>query len=103
MAPETGFQWLRGEALVASHMKEGGYRLDFCSKCGSPVPNKFRGFPLFSVPVGSIEGEADISVAVQLHLSSRAKWDKPSSGGRHFDEMPSLDEMLELLGINEQP
>lgn len=103
MAPETGFQWFRGEELVASHTKEGGYRLDFCSRCGSPVPNKFRDFPLFSVPVGSIEGDLDISVAVQLHLSSRAKWDKTSSDGRHFDEMPSLDEMLELLGINEQP
>ena len=103
MAPEIAFQWLRGEELVASHTKEGGYRLDFCSRCGSPVPNKFRGFPLYSVPVGSIDGDPDISVAVQLHLTSRAKWDKPTSDGQHFDEMPSLAEMLELLGIDEQP
>lgn len=103
LVPEMGFQWLRGEELVTTYTKEGGYRLDFCSKCGSPVPNMFRGFPLFSVPVGSIEGKPDIAVTVHLHLRSRARWDKASLDGRHFDEMPTVDEMLELLGINQYP
>jgi len=99
MAPERSFSWLRGEDLVSSYAKENGYRNNFCSRCGSPVPNKFRDYPLFNVPVGSIESGPPVEIAAQIFMGSRAHWDSSALGGRQYDEMPSLDEMLELLGI----
>ncbi len=99
MAPESGFVWLRGEELISSYAKDNGYKVNFCSHCGSPVPNKFRDFPLLSVPVGGIDGEPLVKVTVQLYLGSRAKWDTGTFKGQHFDEMPGLDEMFGLLHV----
>jgi hypothetical protein len=100
MAPETTFKWLRGETLISSYAKESGYKVNFCSRCGSPVPNKFRDFPLYSVPVGSIDGEPHIEVTAQLYLGSRANWDNDKLEGKRFDEMPSLDDMFRLLQVD---
>lgn len=100
MASESGFVWLHGKEYISSYSKNNGYKVSFCSHCGSPVPNKFRNFPLLSVPVGGIDGEPLIKVVVQLYLGSRAKWDTDTLEGEHFDEMPGLDEMFELLHVN---
>jgi hypothetical protein len=103
IAPESNFIWNRGGEHVSSYFKEGGYKVSFCSNCGSPVPNKFRNFSLYSVPLGSIDGQPDIRVVAKLHLNSRAQWDKDNFEGTRFPEMPMLQEMLELLHVDSQP
>lgn len=103
MAPESSFEWTRGEKLVSSYSKEGGYKVSFCSHCGSPVPNKFRNFPLYSVPVGSIDRPPAINVVVKLHLDSRAQWDQDKFDGKCFPEMPTLSEMLDFLHVSAKP
>lgn len=103
MAPEEWFRWVRGEEAISTHAKGNGYRVNFCSHCGSPVPNKFRDYPLLSIPAGSIEGTPEIKVAAQLFLGSRATWDHDTLEGRQFDEAPSRDEMFKLLGIHGTP
>ncbi len=103
MASECDYVWIRGEEKVSSYSKENGYTVNFCSCCGSPVPNKFRGFPLFSIPVGSLEGVPDIEVVVQIYLGSRAKWDKDYFEGQKFEEMPAVNKMLEFLHARVQP
>jgi hypothetical protein len=99
-APESDFVWVRGEDKVSTFSKKSGYKVSSCSCCGSPVPNKFREFPLFSVPVGSLDGEPDIEVVVQIYRGSKAKWDKENFEGQKFDELPSIDEMLKLLHVH---
>lgn len=103
IASERCFVWICGEDKVSSYSKESGYQIQFCSGCGSPVPNQFRGYSLFSIPVGSLDGVPDIEVVVQLHLDSRAKWDKDHFEGRKFVEMPTINEMLALLHIHVEP
>ena len=103
MAPESSFVWTRGEERVSSYSKEGGYKVSFCSRCGSPVPNKFRNFPLYSVPAGSTDGQPDIRVVVKLHLDSRAQWDKDNFEGERFPKMPTLNEILKLLHVQAMP
>ena len=103
IVPEASFVLLRGKEKVSSYSKESGYKVNFCSCCGSPVPNIFRGFPLFSVPVGSLDDVPDIEVVVQIHLGSRAKWDKDHFEGQKFVEMPSINEMLEFLHVHVKP
>ncbi|NNF96825.1 MAG: aldehyde-activating protein, partial [Halobacteria archaeon] len=97
---ESGFVWIRGKEKVSSYSKENGYKASFCSCCGNPVPNKFRDFPLFSVPVGSLDGGFDIEVVVQIYLGSRAKWDKDHIEGQKFVEMPPINEMLAFLHVH---
>ena len=99
MAPENRFSWVSGKDSVSSYSKENGYKINFCSKCGSPVPNIFRNFPLYSVPVGNIDNENNINVVVQIFLGSKAKWDKNELDGEQFSEIPSLDKMMEYLHV----
>lgn len=100
MAPESGFHWASGKDSISSYSKKNGYKINFCSICGSPIPNKFRNFPLYSVPVGSIDNENNINVVVQIFLGSKAKWEKNELDGEQFSEMPSLDEMMEYLHVS---
>ena len=97
LAPESGFAWLCGEEKLSSYSRGSGYKVNFCSCCGNPVPNKFRNFPLFSVPAGILDNSNDIKVVVQIYLGSGAKWDKDRIEGQQFVETPTINEMLELL------
>ena len=99
MAPESGFSWIRAEERLCSYSKENGYKVCFCADCGSPMPNKFRNFPLYGVPAGSIDDDSGVSVIARIYLGSRAKWDKDKFEGAGFLEMPALGEMLELLHL----
>lgn len=97
MASEEDFEWLGGQKSITPYTKESGYKLSFCSRCGSPVPNKFRGLPLYTVPAGSLEDADSIEVVVHLHLGSKAAWDLKPATGHQFNEIPSLQTVLELL------
>lgn len=97
LAPESSFEWIRGKEKLSSYSRDSGYKVNFCSYCGNPVPNKFRNYPLYSVPAGSLDNSDDIIVAVQIYLGSRAKWDTDLNEGEQFAETPAINEMLELL------
>ena len=100
MAPEQDFVWSDGKDKVSTYSRENGYKVNFCSCCGSPVPNKFRDLPIYSVPLGSLDNEPNIKVVVQIYLDSKAKWEKDKLEGQQYAEMPTLDEMLELLHVH---
>jgi len=97
MVPVMSFQWLSSESSIATYKKENEYKVSFCSMCGSPVPNMFRNFPLLSVPVGGIENSEDIVIAAQIYLGSKAEWDMGKMTGTKYEEIPSLEKMLEIL------
>lgn len=73
---KTGsFHWLSGQSKISSFQKPTGYRNDFCSVCGSLVPNNLRGTDLMWVPAGLLNGETASQISIHLHLSSSASWD----------------------------
>ncbi len=96
---EQHFHWVSGQSGIRSFQKTTGYRSDFCSVCGSPVPNKLRDTDLMWVPAGLLEGGAASQVAVHLHLASSALWAKESdscvrlAGGA--DGLKSLHDALQ--------
>lgn len=55
IAAERNFRWLQGQELISSWVKPSGFRADFCSVCGSPVPNPLRGLPWVWVPTGLLD------------------------------------------------
>lgn len=103
MASETSFEWERGKDKVGTYTKESGYKVSFCTQCGSPVPNKFRGLPLYTVPAGSLDDSSSLEIVVHLHLGSQAAWDREPATGDKFDEIPSLQTVMELLHAQNQP
>ncbi|HDZ45593.1 hypothetical protein LCGC14_0097060 [marine sediment metagenome] len=96
---EQSFRWMSGQSNIRSFQKPTGYRSDFCSVCGSPVPNKLRDTDLIWVPAGLLDGATFSQISVHLHLSSAATWTQEAgscvrlAGGP--DSLKSLHEALQ--------
>ncbi len=91
------FRWLRGAEYVSSWKKGSGFRSDFCSACGSPVPNPLRGLPYFWVPAGLLESGSGLEIVAHLCVASKASWDSTPLQGACYDELPNLSEFITLL------
>ncbi|MEC7816553.1 MAG: GFA family protein [Pseudomonadota bacterium] len=92
----ANFRWLSGQDKISSFQKPTGYRSDFCSNCGSPVPNPLRGMELVWVPAGLLEGAVDSAVSVHLHLGSGADWERGTENCLRLDAGPES-----LLGLQQ--
>ncbi len=88
------FQWLSGQEHISSWVKDTGFRSDFCSNCGSPVPNPLSSSPYYWVPAGLFEGDAQLKVSAHLFVGSKASWDVIASPGTQYETMPELSEIL---------
>lgn len=98
---QESFRWLSGQEAISSFQKPTGYRSDFCSTCGSPVPNQLRGMNLIWVPAGLLEDSFDAAVNVHLHLGSAASWERDSGECLQLNEGPeSLAALEKALSRN---
>ena len=93
-----GFRWLRGAEFISSWRKDTGFRSDFCSRCGSPVPNPLRNTPYVWVPAGLLENGGELEIVAHLCVASKAPWDSISLEGLHYDTAPALAEFIATLG-----
>jgi hypothetical protein len=91
------FRWLRGQETATSWKRSTGYRSDFCSRCGSPVPNELGSSAAYWVPAGLLEDTGQIEVIADFHLSSKASWDTTPPAMQQFAELPSIQEFFSLL------
>lgn len=91
------FRWLRGTELISSWKCETGFRSDFCSNCGSPVPNSLRDMPYFWIPAGLLESGGKMEIVAHLCLASKAPWDSVPLKGNCYDGLPDLTEFIRLL------
>jgi len=94
---KENFRWLIGEEKTSSYVKATGFRSDFCSKCGSVVPNPFRDKPYVWVPAGSLDDTMPLEIAAHICVGSKASWDLISSGAVQCDTMPTLLELIDLI------
>lgn len=93
------FRWVSGQDKISSFQKPTGYRSDFCSNCGSPVPNQLRGMELMWVPAGLLDGPLDSAVSVHLHLDSAANWARDTEDCLRLGAGPeSLSALRQALG-----
>jgi hypothetical protein len=89
--------WMRGRDGIKSWIKNTGFRSDFCAECGSPVPNPLRNKPYYWVPAGLLDSVETSAITVHLHIGSKANWDHGGATGTKYDEMPSLEHLLEAI------
>ncbi|MEQ1661614.1 MAG: GFA family protein [Thiobacillus sp.] len=100
IVPSERFQWVCGLEHVASYVGKGGYRADFCSNCGSPLPNPLRGGAEYWIPAGLLEDNANLEVGAHLHVESKASWEVIATGGVQYQEAPGLEGLLKVLWKN---
>jgi len=91
------FSWVSGQENISSFVKPTGFRSDFCSRCGSPVPNPLRTTAYYWVPAGLLDGEKNLEIGAHLFVASKASWDTIRAGGRQYETMPELQELIRFL------
>jgi len=96
---ETDFSWLSGESQLASWRKPTGYRNDFCSSCGSTVPNALRDRPYIWIPVGLLNEPADMQCIGDYCTDDAMPWDTTRSETNHAGPVESLNALLASLTL----
>ena len=99
IVPSENFQWVCGQDRITSYAGMD-YRSDFCSKCGSPLPNPLGGRAEYWIPVGLLEDNTSLEIAAHLHVGSKASWDAVASSGVQYQEAPDLESLLKVLRQN---
>lgn len=97
IVPNESFQFLNGSEEVTSWVKETGFRSDFCSRCGSPVPNPLREMDYYWIPVGLFEEDAQIELVSHIFLDSKAHWEKEYPDAEKHPEFPGFDQHIRTL------
>lgn len=95
--PAVNFRWVNGEDKISSFKKESGYRNDFCSVCGSVVPNPLRDTDRVWVPAGLLEDTDELEVVIHLYIKSQASWEHSAQNAQVCDETPGLEALNNAL------
>lgn len=96
-----GIKWINGKDKISSYTRESGFRTDFCSVCGSPVPNVMNIGNYMWVPAGLLEGVTNSEIAAHIHDSSKASWESNSENVKIFAEGPDgFEKFIKLLYDN---
>ncbi|GAA0322260.1 GFA family protein [Psychrobacter aestuarii] len=94
----SAFRWISGESDIRSYKKPSGYQSDFCSVCGSLVPNSLRDSAMMWVPAGLLSEPITSKIAVHLHTESAATWEYDSAECVRLGGGPeSLETLNKLL------
>src|SRR5271166_922613 len=89
IVPSDKLRWIKGAEVVKSWVKDTGFRADFCSNCGAPVPNPTRKLAYHWIPAGSIEAAGDLEIVAHICVSSRAGWDTTiPDHAMQYEDMP---------------
>jgi hypothetical protein len=99
VVPLLNLEWTKGKENIRSWIKDSGFRSDFCSICGSPVPNPLRQFDYYWVPVGTLE-DGPFKIVASIYTKSKASWGVVAPTGKRFEIMPDFEEFISLLCDN---
>lgn len=99
LVKSSDFALLTGESQIASWSKPTGYRTDFCSLCGSAVPNLLRGSPFVWVPVGLLDEPCEMTCIGDYCTDDAMPWDETRSAINHSGSVESLRSLLEALAL----
>ena len=97
VVPLSQLTWIGGKEHIKSWVKDSGFRSDFCSNCGSPVPNTLRGRNYYWIPVGVLE-DGPFNIVANLYTGSKASWGVVAPTGKKLETMPELEDFIALLG-----
>lgn len=91
------FSWEKGRDLIQSYVKPTGFRSDFCSKCGSPVPNPVGESSYLWIPAGLLDSSENLKISAHLFVGSKAEWESKPLEGIIFDDAPGIQNLYDIL------
>lgn len=94
------FTWEAGQGVISSWLKTSGYRNDFCSCCGSTVPNALRGSDYVWIPLGLLDGELSMECVGDFCTADAMSWDEQRSANSHHAAPDSLEFLLRELRVD---
>lgn len=97
----SDFFWLKGEKGISSWQKPTGYRTDFCSSCGSTVPNLLRDMPYVWLPVGLLDEPLDMNCIGDYCTDDSMPWDETRSDSNHAGPVLSLAALVNSLNLTD--
>jgi hypothetical protein len=73
------FRLLEGKDLISVYeapilRNPPPYRVSFCSRCGSPVPNPDPGSELFEIPAGALDDDPGLKPDKHIFVELGAPW-----------------------------
>lgn len=76
LVPESGFEWLHGEASVKRFDMPGTERFSvwFCPTCGSRAPHRIRTRDDILIPAGLLDADPEMLPQNNIFWDSRASW-----------------------------
>lgn len=99
VVPLNQLEWIKGEENIKSWVKATGFRSDFCTICGSPVPNPLRKFDYYWIPVGTLD-EGAFKIVASIYTGSKASWGVVAPNSESHETMPKFHDFIALLRNN---
>lgn len=86
----SDFRLIQGAELVTTYdapilVAPPPYRVSFCRRCGSPVPNPAPGADWFEIPAGLLDTDPGLRPERHIFVELKAPWDDIA------DSLPRLD------------
>ena len=95
LVAKNTFRWLTGESHYRTFLKDSGYRVNFCSTCGSPVPNiTSMSKNVIWIPAGLLENDPALQVSHHIFVDSKAHWDVIAGEAELQGKLPADIEVL---------
>lgn len=94
---ESNFKFAKGQNLITHWKKHTGFTSDFCSCCGSPVPNILRDSDYVWIPAGLLEGDINAEIISHIFMDSKATWEKESDSVDYHQQFPGFESHIERL------
>jgi len=87
--PKGNLKWLAGVSEIKTYLKPTGYRVDFCTSCGSTLPNLYRDIEYW-VLAGLLNDAVGLEISNHLCVSSKASWNEIFDKGKQYEGAPEL-------------
>jgi hypothetical protein len=102
VVPLDQLEWIKGKEKIKSWVKPTGFRSDFCTTCGSVVPNPLREFDYYWIPVGTLD-DAEFEIIMSIYTNEKASWGVLAPNSEKYETMPSFEEFITLLRNDNKP
>jgi hypothetical protein len=88
MIGREGLRFLAGETHVREFRLPSGWRMAFCTDCGSQMPKLHPEGGAWWVPAGLFAGDPGVRIAGHIFVGSQAPWEDLTGPAPRFDTTP---------------